>query len=248
MLASFLHSGIYYLADGLVLSLLVFIFYHRLWRRCTAVGVYLLTLLLIDGIARRIALYHYGPDSQAFFYFYWLSDIALAFATFLLICSFFRRVCANEAKMWRFVRLFLAFVFVLVLGIAAISLARNYASFNMYDIFIMEFQQDLYFACLVLNTLLYVLMQQSENAFEELGLLVCGLGLQFAGPAASFALVFLTRGHQQFATDLMTFLSPLCTLGMLLTWFYAVIQMSKPAKVATSKELVWAGAEGRRAA
>jgi len=91
-----------------------------------------------------------------------------------------------------------------------------------------EFEQNLYFTCLVLNTLLYLLLQQTHSADEELGLLVCGLGIQFAGPAASFALVHLTSG-EAYATSLNHFLGQLCTMGMLLTWFYAVAWMPKRA-------------------
>ena len=234
MFGSFLHSGIYYLADGLVLGLLLFIVWRGLWQRLLAPSLYLLALLLIDGFARRYVLYHFGEKSLQWFYFYWLTDIVLALGAFLLICTFFQRACANEAKMWHFVRLFLVFVFILVLGISAFSLSRNYG--NIYGQFMMEFQQDLYFTCLVLNTLVYILVQQLEAADDELSLLVSGMGLQFAGPAANLALVFLTGG-QQYANALMTYLSPLCTLGMLITWFYTVVRMSKPVELSSSKKL-----------
>ena len=234
MLASFLHSGIYYLADGLALGLLLLIVWRGLWQRLLAPSLYLFALLLIDGFARRYVLYHFGVSSHEYYYFYWLTDIALALGAFLLICTFFQRACANETKMWHFIRLFLIFVFILVLGISAFSLSRNYS--NIYGQFMMEFQQDLYFTCLVLNTLVYILVQQLEAADDELSLLVSGMGLQFAGPAANLALVFLTSGHQ-YANALMTYLSPLCTLGMLITWFYAVVKVSGPVALPSSLKL-----------
>jgi hypothetical protein len=69
--------------------------------------------------------------------------------------------------------------------------------------------------------MLYILMQQIETADDELGLLVSGVGIQFAGPAASLALLHLTLGHAS-SKFLVQLIMPLCTLGMLLTWFYAV--------------------------
>ena len=64
-----------------------------------------------------------------------------------------------------------------------------------FTLFIIEFNQNLYFTCLVLNTLLYILLQQIDSADDELGLLVCGVGIQFAGPAATLALLTLTTGE-----------------------------------------------------
>lgn len=242
MLSSLLHAGFYYLVQGLVLGLLIFLIYKRLWKRLIAVTGYLFALFLIDGVGRSYVFYHFGIASHEYAYFYWLTDVGLALGAFLLICVFFQRACAKEEKMWRFLRLFLVFVFMLVLGISAFSLSRNYE--HLFSRFIVEFQQNLYFTCLVLNTLLYIMMQQMETADDELNLLVCGMGLQFAAPAANLALVFLTHG-QQYANELMTIVSPLCTLGMLLTWFYAVARLPKTVRVPASKQFVPAMVAGR---
>jgi hypothetical protein len=244
MLGSFLHSALYYLVQAMVLGLVVFLFYKGIWKRLASVSAYLLALLLIDGAGRGYVLHHFGLKSIEYFYSYWLTDVALTLGAFLLVCTFFSRACAPlEEKMWRFIRLFLVFVFVLVLGISAFSLSRNYG--NLFSNFMFEFQQNLYFTCLVLNTLLYILMQQIETADDELGMLVCGMGLQFAGPAASMALKFLLPGSGGFADSLMDFVMPLCTLGMLLTWFYAVSRRPKTARVPASKQLVPVMAAGQ---
>ena len=249
MLASFLHSGIYYLSDFLVLGLLLFISQPSLWRRLTGFWTYLLALLLIDGVARRYVLYHYGARSAQYFYVYWISDVVLTLGTFLLVCAFFRRACSSKPEMWANIRTLLVFVFLVVAAITAFSLSKNYASINRRGVlFIMEFEQDLYFTCLVLNTLLYILMQQIETADDELNVLVCGMGLQLAGPAAAFALVFLTGANQVFVRELATFLSPLCTLGMLVTWYYAVVKMPKPAAARAPKQLAAVLAADRGAA
>jgi len=235
MLQSFLNSGLYLLVDAAAFALLAFFTYKGLWKRLPVPTGYLFALLLIDAFARRYVLYHYGIDSGEYRYFYWLTDVALALGAFLLICTFFHRACGRDERMWRFLRLFLVFVFLLVFGITLFSLSRNIE--RVYTRFIIDFQQNLYFTCLVLNTLLYIMMQQIESTDEELQMLVCGTGLQFAGPAANLALLFITHS-QSYAISLYALVNPLCTMGMLLTWFYAVVKMPKPAEARASKKLV----------
>lgn len=221
-----------YATYALQVGLLVVLFSRGQWRRLRGVTAYLAALLALDGIGRPYVLHRYGLLSHEYSYFYWLTDILLTLCSFLLICAFFRRGCAHKEGMWPVLRLFLTFVFILVLAISLPSLQRNYN--NLYGIFIVEFQQNLYFTCLVLNTLLYLLLRQIESADEELSMLVCGMGLQFAGPAANFALISLTQGHK-FAGYMLAYLSPLCALGMLLTWFYAIAGMPRVAS-ATARD------------
>jgi hypothetical protein len=128
--------------------------------------------------------------------------------------------------MWRLVRLLLVFVFLLVVSISGLSISRNQN--DLFTYFTVEFNQNLYFTCLVLNTLLYLLLQQIESSDEQLGLLVCGVGIQFAGPAASLALLHLTAG-EHFAQSLAHLTIPLCTIGMLLVWAYAITRIKERA-------------------
>jgi len=220
--------GLQYLVYSLEVGLVGLVLVRRYWRRLTGLSLYLALLLATDGIGRPYVLYKYGFATRTYAYFFWLTDVALTLGAFVLVCAFFRRACAQEAKMWRFLRLLLLSVFILVLGISSFSLFQNYR--NLFTNFIVEFQQNLYFTCLVLNTLLYILMQQIESVDDELTFLVCGMGIQFAGPAASLALLHLTP-DLEYARSLAKYVGPLCTLGMLLTWSYAVAYVAKPAPV-----------------
>jgi glucan phosphoethanolaminetransferase (alkaline phosphatase superfamily) len=215
-----------YLAYLLEAGLLGFLLARRRSRRLAGLTLYVGFLLGIDGVARAFALHKYGISSPEYALSFWLTDALLQLAAFLLVCSFFRRACIQEAKLWHFVRLLLVFVFILVFGVSLISLSQDYT--QLFTRFVIEFEQNLYFTCLVLTTLLYLLLQRLESADEELGLLVCGLGIQFAGPAASFALRYLTPG-QAYSESLVKLIMPASFLGMLLTWFYAVARTSKPA-------------------
>lgn len=220
--------GLQYTVYLLEVGLLAYMLLRGHGKRLLGVSLYLVGLLAIDAIARPFVLYSYGFTSRQYAYFFWLSDAVLALAAFVLICALFRRACTNEQKLWRYFRVALALIFILVLAISLLSLSRHYD--ELITRFVVEFEQNLYFTCLVLNTLLYILLQQIDTADEELALLVCGLGIQFAGPAATYALVHLTPGRD-YAISLNRLLGPLCTMGMLLTWFYAVARMPKTVVV-----------------
>jgi hypothetical protein len=205
-----------YVVEAIIVLLLIG---QGRWRRLKVLCVYVAALFLLDGVARSASLSFFGQRSTQYYYFYWVTDVALALGAFLLVCGFFHRAFSQDEKRWSLVRLSLVSVFVIVLGVSALSLTRNYA--NLYTVFMVEFSQNLYFSCLVLNTLLYVMIQQLEIEDDELGLLVCGLGVQFAGEAAGLALVHVTFG-ETFARILFGFLNPVCTLGMLFIWIYAI--------------------------
>ena len=215
----FLTYGLQYAGYVLEAAICLLILCQGRWRRLKVFCLYVAALFLLDGVARSAVLNFFGQASNQYNYFYWLTDVVLAIGAFLLTCAFFRRAFTQEEKMWRVVRLALVAVFVLVLGISALALTRNYA--HLYTLFIVEFSQNLYFSCLVLNTLLYVMIQQLAIDDDQLALLVCGMGLQFAGEAAGLAMLHITSG-ENFARLLFSFLNPVCTLGMLVIWIYAI--------------------------
>lgn len=223
MLDRVLGYGLQYTIYVLEVVLFLLLLRRGQWKRRLGVSVYVLSLLAVDALVRPYFLYRYGLNSHPFGYCYWLTDVLLALEAFGLLCIFFRHACTE--KMWHFVRLFLAFVFVLVAAISYFSISRNYD--HLQHIFIYEFEQNLFFTCVVLNTLLYVMLQQVGNTDDQLGLLVCGMGIQFAGPTAALALVHLTVGRQS-VYSLSDHIGALCTLGMLLTWLYAVRRLPTP--------------------
>src|ERR1019366_4309065 len=83
---------------------------------------------------------------------------------------------------------------------------------------------------LVLNTLLYIMIQQLAIDDEELSLLVCGMGVQFAGEAACLALLRLTF-VENFGRVILGYLGPVCTLGMLAIWAYALLRPPQTSAV-----------------
>ena len=219
MIETLVQHGIQY---GVYLAEVGLFLYLVLWGHCkrlVGVSLYVAGLLTIDAIARPRVLALYGFTSPQYFYFFYVTDAILALSAFLLVCSFFRRASVERREMWQSLRLVLVSVFIIVVGISCVSLKMNYT--NLFGRFTTEFEQNLYFTCLVLNTVLYILIQHVQVADDELELLVCGMGIQFAGPAANFALMYLTPGSH-FFMSVMQYVGPLCTLGMLGLCFYAV--------------------------
>lgn len=214
-------------------ALVLYVAWSSQWKRQGAVALYLCTMLGAQ-LTRACVLHLYGLTSRRYYYTYWSTDFLLVLSAFLAVSLFFRRACVHEEKMWRFVRLLLLFVFVLVAAFSGVSLSHNRNDFFTY--FIVEFNQNLYFTCLVLNTLLYFLLHYINSTDEQLGLLVCGVGIQFAGPAATLALVHLTAG-EHFAKLLTYLMIPLCTLGMLLVWLYGIVYLPKTAGALARRDL-----------
>ena len=188
------------------------------WKRQVAPAFYLVCLLFAQ-LTRACVLHAYGFGSLRYYYMYWSTDFLLVLSAYLAVCLLFRRAGWREEKIWRHTRLLLMSFFVLVVAVSGVSLSLNHN--KLFTYFIIEFNQNLYFACLVLNTLLYVLLRHIDSTDDQLVLLVCGVGIQFAGPTATLALLHLTSG-ERFARLLTLSVMPLCTLGMLLVWAYAI--------------------------
>ena len=224
--------GCYLIEAGLI----VFVALSSQRRRSISAALYL-SCMLATGVARTYALRRFGYHSTQYSNVYWKTDFLLVISLFFLVCLLFRRACLHQEKMWRLVRLLLTFVSILVVGISGLFFSHHYGN-HLAD-FIVEFSQNLYFTCLVLNTLLYLLLQQIDSVDDQLGLLVCGVGIQFAGPAATLALIHLTTG-EGFAQSLGSLAMRFCTLGMLLVWTYAIVPVRGRAVVTRSKAAVLA--------
>jgi hypothetical protein len=199
-------------------ALVLYVVWSSEWRRQVGASFYLVCLLFAQ-LTRACVLHAYGFASLRYYYTYWSTDFLLVLSAYLAVCLLFRRAGLREVKIWSFTRLLLVFFFVLVVAISGVSLFLNHN--KLFTYFIIAFNQNLYFACLVLNTLLYVLLRYTDSRDDQLVLLVCGVGIQFAGPTATLALLHLTAG-ERFARILTSSVMPLCTLGMLLVWAYAI--------------------------
>ncbi len=205
---------------GLLLEAIlpVYIVWKRLLKGLEGVAAYLLVLAIADGL-RAGVVHAFGFSSPQYAYAYWLPDFGIEIAVFLVVSAFFRRAASGRPELLKQLRFLLGTVFVLVIGISSFVLFQNYD--RLFTRFIIEFNQNLYFTCLVLTTLLYLMLVQIKSEDEQLVLFVSGLGISLAGPAASLALFHLTSGDG-FARALVGLTIPMCNVIMLGIWFYAV--------------------------
>jgi len=214
--------GVQYAAYILELCIAVSLVRGGRWRRLKGLALYVAILFLLDGVARPAVYHFFGRSSAQYFYFYFTTDVVFALTTSLVICGFYWRACLKKEKLWGHARLLLILVFFLVLAAAAArSFIRGLDNPRLSVLMMIEFSQSLYIACLVLNTLIYVMLKVFAIDDGELGLLVFGLGLQLASGAVGFALLHSTFYHDM-ARAFMVFMAPAGTLGMLLVWLYAL--------------------------
>ena len=220
-------GGLQYAGYALEFGLLVVLLMRGYASRLTALVVFVATLFGVDAVVRPWTLHHYGEKSHQYFVWYWFTEMLLVLSIFLLICALFRRACSHHPEAWAFLRPILGLVLVLVLVVSCSAFGQHYH--QLFSKYIYEFGENLYFSCAVLNTALYLMLLRFQDADEQLPLLVCGLGIQCAGPAANSALAYL-MGNQGPARVLLAYLSPACALGMLVIWIYAVVREPRRVK------------------
>jgi len=207
---------------GLEVALLVALLRRGYARTMAPLVVFVGAMFSIDAVLRPWTLLRYGAESKTYFYTYWCTEVLLLIAAFLLICAFFRRAFRDrDYEVWAFVRPILAMILLLILAVTGADILHHYRELFTSN-YIWEFNQNLCFTCLVINTVLFLMMQRLKNSEVQLQLLVCGLGIQFAGPTANSALVHLTSSSHA-SVIFFTYFSPCCALAMLGVWLYAVL-------------------------
>jgi len=217
--------GLQYAGYALEAALLIILLKRGYLRSLRSLCIFVGTLFAIDAGVRPLSLHFFGIASRQYYNLYWLTDLILVLASFALICAFFRRACLRHRDVWKTLRPALAIVLILELAISSSAFVEHYHQHLLFTHFMYDFSQDLYFTCVVLNTVLYLMLQWFKDRDRLLHLLVCGLGIQYAGPAANAALILV--GHHSgagagAAWHMFRYLLPLCNATMLAIWVYAV--------------------------
>lgn len=216
-------DALQYLGYAVEIALVAVIIGRKWWKDYTAFSLYVVAFVLVDVAIRPLFLDAYGFSSRQYRHCYWFTDIALTLAAFALISVFFKRSLSDNKRRWSSLRTSLAVIFGGIVAASYLSISAHYD--HLFGRFLVDLQQNLYFACLVLNTILFLMLQNSDSGDSLLGLLVCGLGIEFAGPAAEMALAYLTPGGH-FAGDVAPFVFLLCNIAMFLVWLYALTRRS----------------------
>jgi hypothetical protein len=194
-------------------------------------------LLLCDGV--RFAFFkHYGLQSKSYFYAYYSSDLCLVVLRYLVLLSVFNLVLRNSPLWVQARRAFLGF-FAVVAGMSYAMVSHNWS--GPYSRLIFEFQQNLYFACVVLTVLLCATLAQLRVTDPVLRTIVYGLGVSAALLAGGNALgnvlsvlnlkAVLSESLWQSCAVLLGRMNTIATLSMLSLWCYALtrIKAGEPA-------------------
>lgn len=188
-------------------------------RRYFFVNLVVVVLLLSDGL--RYVVYHrYGLKSLEYLYTFYATDALLVTASYLLILSFFD-IVFRDTEMRSLVRWTLLFFFILI-GMMSYALIERSLPYY-FSRLILEFQQNMYFAAVILTVLLWVSLAHLRLEDRQMGFLIAGLGLSVSATAANYALGNLLppewfRGFK----FLLTRVPVLATIAKLSLWCYAL--------------------------
>ena len=171
---------------------------------------------ILHSLAPLVAFHVFGLSAKKMTGVMAIADLGQVVASFALVYIFFREISFRiGTKFFQLV--------AVSSGIMAVALGLSQIGNPPTEGIWTSVEMNLYFTCLILTTILYLVSMRVTAGDERLGLLICGLGIQLAGPAAALALAFLTN-NVRLASAFFPWISGCCTLGMLLTWAYAAVQ------------------------
>lgn len=219
--------------------------YRHAFRRYSYLNLYAIALLVVD-LLRYGVLNAYGFKSMYYFWAFYLSDALLSLLLYLLILSFFD-VVFRESPLRETVRISLLGAFALLSFISYLSISSSVKHF--YSRLTIEFQQNMYFASVVLAVLLCVSLAHLRVQNPQLSMLIGGLGVYATLQAASYALQNILMAKSFEGT--VALMSQISTAVMLGIWCYSLAKLSTAGTVPAKPEKAtlqpaWSTAEGHR--
>lgn len=213
---------------SLALGVVAVSLYRGAFRRYSYVSLYAVALLVFD-LTRYVVLYKYGFTSKPYFYVYFGTDVALAILLYLLVLGFFDMVF-RDSPLREAVRLSLKGVFALLVFLSYLLISSSLPHF--YSHVLVELQQNLYFASVVLTAILCISLVHLRVKDPQLGLLISGVGVVGAMQAVTFAFQNLLPKNLFEALGEVTRRTPaLATAVMLGVWCYALWKLPVTARV-----------------
>jgi hypothetical protein len=217
--------------EVLALTFLGLSVWKRGFSRFPYLTLYAFSLLACDAL-RFGFLNLYGMRSKQYFYAFYYSDFWLVMLRYVVILSVFDLILRDSPFRLVARRAFFAFfAFVGVISYAYLSSNTH----NFYSKLVLEFQQNLYFACVVLTVLLTVTLAHLRLTDPQLRMLVYGLGASAALQAGGYAFQnILPKEMQANWSAVVARLNPLATQAMLVLWCYALTGVTSPSKARDS--------------
>jgi hypothetical protein len=193
------------------------------FRRHLFLNLYTLGILAGDAV-REVVFRIYGLRSLEYFFAYFGSDFCIVVLKYIAILSVFE-ILLRESPLRTQARLAFLFFFGLTAamsyGFISNTVFSNATLF--YKRLVVEFEQNMYFASVVLAALLCLTLAHLRVKDAQLRMLICGLGVSGALQTCSFAFVNLApKDSFKMWWTLIHYISPLATGAMFSMWSYAV--------------------------
>ncbi|GEM_PF-5779558 len=196
------------------------------FRRYKYLCIYTGSMIACD-ILREACLRAYGWRSQEYFFTYFGLDVLLVVLRYLATISIFE-IILSESPFRTQARM--AFLTLVGLVVAVSYWFTSNLVISRETLFlkrlIVEVQQNMYFASVVLTLMLCVTLAYLRVKEPQLRALVGGLGMSAAMQAASWAVQSLVPKNQFDALwSVVRYISPVATLAMLAIWCYALTML-----------------------
>jgi len=219
--------------DGLALTFLVLSALKGLTRRYLYLNAYGASMLASSAV-RQVVLHSYGFQSKQYIYAYYVSDLILTVLLYMVILSVFEIILRDSALHGKARAAFLAcFAIVAAMSYFAISSSLS----NHFRRYIIELQQNMYFASVVLTVLLCIALAHLRVTDPQLRIIVFGLGAYAGLQAATYAFQnMLPPAIFKAWWGTMRYLFPLATEVRLALWCAALIRVPSLSQAPTRAE------------
>lgn len=135
--------------------------------------------------------YYFGHRSRQFAMAYWMSEFAQTFLVLMIIIHLIRAAMVNNKNRNPvYCGLLLG---VVTTAAMSVYLVGSHSLDLAFRRLMTEVGRDYYFAAVILNALLWMVLMRNQNRDGQLYLITSGLGLQLAGAAIAHALRMTTH-------------------------------------------------------
>ena len=209
--------------------------WKKAFKKYFTLVLYMFCSLAVDYGSYRV-IETSGYRSNAYFYFFFYSDLLLAICLFFVLMNLYSHVF-SEMGVAKHIR---AAAMALLAGTTGISYYMIAASSTkLVTHFVAELAQNLYFVGIVLTYVLWIAMAKLHENRTRVTQLVLSMGVYVSFSAGSFALInlYLHHGIWKYYFQIISLWLPVC-------WTYTFMKVPEDARLATAKILAPSVASG----
>src|SRR5579885_478575 len=185
---------------------------------------------LLSTVVQGSFKYYFGPRSREYVLAYWVSDFVGTFLILMIIIHLIR--AAMERHKYRNAVYFGLLLGAVTTGVLSVVFTHSHSWDKMFRPLMTKVGRDYYFAAVLLNAILWIMLTKSWNPNKQLYLITSGLGLQLSGAAIAHAL----RVTHHFMSLGAYLLAPTYLLN-LYVWYIALAQLPSEAPVVAGTEM-----------